>query len=330
MFNFLNPKTMHKQLTLLATMALALVACNKSQTIVTETPGEISFKAVTSVATKADPEITGSTLPSKDYILYVQALKSGQSTPSYYFSDVTEFKTTTEDTPVSSSAEYHADPKQYWPVGGAQLDFMALALTEGDKTTLNPDFATNVGRIGIANWDVYTNQIDLLFASKNNQSRAVSISLPFNHALSLLSFEAKATVANVIEITSIELVDLIPGGSFELDNTKNTPEIKWTPSTVDVNKDAVKGTVSGALTTDYTHKGDNLLVIPQGKKNIKVTYTIGGNTYEYIYNNERTSWDAGKKYVYQLNFDMHEIIFTESVATWDISSPAGNIEVPIQ
>ncbi len=54
---------MHKQLTLLATMALALVACNKSQTIVTETPGEISFKAVTSAATKADI-IPNNLLPS--------------------------------------------------------------------------------------------------------------------------------------------------------------------------------------------------------------------------------------------------------------------------
>ena len=159
---------MNRVIYFLSAAALTLVACNKTETIVTETPDEIGFKAVTSVATKADPDpaITGTALPSKNWIIYASALNV-QNQEAYF--NQTEFKTTDANEPVSAAAQYKADPSLYWPAGNAQLDILALAAREADKTTLNWTYnnaSKNVDGFTITDWDVWTNQIDLLFARK--------------------------------------------------------------------------------------------------------------------------------------------------------------------
>jgi len=317
---------MRKRITFLATMAIALVACNKSETLVTESADEISFKAVSSVATKANPEVTGTTLPSKDYILYVTAARVGASPAAYFFGE-TQFVTASTATPLAADDQFKADPAQYWPVGGASLDFLAIACKSADKTTLSPTW-TPVGVMTTASWDTWTNQIDLLYASNNGASKATTTALEFKHAQALLAFQAQASVAGQITIKNIEIEDLEHTGTFTVNNTRNIIQTAWDITAS--GKKAVKGMSDYVVTTSMANVScDNLLVPQQGKKNITVTYSIAGNEYQYTLNNERTTWEAGKKYVYQFNITLTEIVFTESVSDWDTTSPAGNIEVPV-
>ena len=148
------------------------------------------------------------------------------------------------------------------------------------------------------------------------------------HAQALLAFQAQASFAGQITITNIEIEDLEHTGTFTVNNTKNNIEASWDITAS--GKKAVKGMSNYPVTASMADVTcDNLLVPQQGKKNITVTYTIAGNEYKYTLNNERTIWEAGKKYVYQFNMTLTEIVFTESVSDWDTMSPAGNIEVPV-
>lgn len=320
---------MHKQLTLLATVALALVACNKSQTIVTETPGEISFKAVTSVATKADPEIKVTTLPDDTYKIFVAATNA--ETNSQYFAE-TAFSTDAD--PVSTSSEYKAATPIYWPVGGANLDFLAYATTEANKANLGTITWGTPATLFVQfeDWDTYENQIDLVYAKSNNTAKGASVKLDFKHAQALLSFEAKKSgtgTAGEIKINSITIQDLDYKVTYKIDNTYNELITSWTVSNHD-NK-TIKNIAAGGyvVTASSAHFGDNLLVPEQGRKNFIVNYSVSGNTMNYTYNSPRGKWEAGKKYVYKIDLNLTEIVFTEEVAEWDTTSPAGDINVPI-
>lgn len=73
-----------------------------------------------------------------------------------------------------------------------------------------------------------------------------------------------------------------------------------------------------ALTSEaFVQLGETLLVPEQQAPNFVVTYTVGGNTLQYEYNVPRKVWQAGKKYVYNLDIDLNEIVITETVADFE-------------
>ena len=73
-----------------------------------------------------------------------------------------------------------------------------------------------------------------------------------------------------------------------------------------------------ALTSEpYLQLGETLLVPQQQARNFCVTYTVGGNTLQYYYNVPRRVWQAGYKYVYNLDINLNEIIITETVADFE-------------
>ena len=309
---------MKKFLLMLGAASIAFAACNKTETVVSEEPAEIGFKAVTSVSTKTtlDPAITDATLPSKDWVIYASALNV--QTQTSYFAE-TEFKTTSDAEPVGADAQYKPTPALYWPTGGAQLDILAIAAKAADKTTLDWKYTNsskNVDGFSITDWDVYTNQIDLLYARKNGAAKEAATKLSFEHALALVEFQAKASHADKIKITKIEIDGLQNQGTMTFDNTRNAEEITWTFADPDADKDEIKSIADAYLGTDYAAQGKDLLVAPQAKKNITVTYTLSGNTLTYNFNSLRGSWEKGKKYIYQLNFDLGEIVFTEEVVAF--------------
>ena len=318
---------MKKSFIFLCTAALAVVACNKSVTVVNEEPAEIGFKAVSSAVTKADPEITGSVLPSKDYIIYAAA--TNVATGIAYFPE-TAFETS--DATVTSSSQYKAATPLYWPVGGANLDFLAYATTAANKAnigTVTWDATLATKGVSFNSWDTYTNQVDLVYAAANNSEKAATTPLVFEHAQALLCFKAKKsgnTDGDII-INSITIKGLEYQGDFEVDNSHNDIIVTWTTAANSAADKTVKGLDSPyTTTTTMTQFTDNLLVPVQARKNFVVNYSIGTNTMEYEYNSERGPWEAGKKYTYELDLNLMEIIFTETVEPWDEVTA---IQVPI-
>nr|MCR4844123.1 hypothetical protein [Bacteroidales bacterium] len=74
-----------------AALVLAAASCAKTETFHNETPVEMSFKAVSNVATtKADPELSGASLGTdNDYVIYAAA--SAVGSPKYFDPSATSY-----------------------------------------------------------------------------------------------------------------------------------------------------------------------------------------------------------------------------------------------
>ena len=63
--------------------------------------------------------------------------------------------------------------------------------------------------------------------------------------------------------------------------------------------------------------GASLLIPEQPKVKFTVSYTIGDKHYLYTVNDLRGVWQANKKYIYNLDITINEIVITESVADFE-------------
>lgn len=310
---------MKKTTILLATLAIALVSCNRSETIVTETPGEISFKAVNSVATKADI-ISGTTLPTNDWVIYVSA----NGATGTYFEDKT-FKTEVA-TPTSSSLYKNyvgSTPTPiYWPVGGSKLDFLAYAAKS--TTNFTPAWGATYAAsdLTLGSWDTYADQQDVVWAVANSESRATTTALHFNHAQAQLIFKVKCEAsADIYKVNSITIKDLSTTGDFVVDNTKVKPEASWT---LTAGADQLVKNIAAltAVTTSMTQIGDALLIPQQDVCEFTINYKSGDvDGFTYTVNPARKVWEMGKTYIYEITFTAQEIVFTETVEPWAVQTP---------
>lgn len=65
---------------------------------------------------------------------------------------------------------------------------------------------------------------------------------------------------------------------------------------------------------EYAQLGETLLIPEQEKVNFVIKYTMGGRIMYFKYNDLRGVWEKGKKYIYNLDINLNEIVITESVA----------------
>lgn len=320
---------MKKSLILLGAAILALVSCAKTQVISTGSPSPIAFKAVVNNAVKADAQLEGINL-GDDYAMYVSAAQykaDGTIERPAYFTDA-EFLPAS--TPVVPETQYHANPKLYWPIGNAMMDFIAYALPQakhGAPLATYPAATDPVASmVTFANWNTYDNQVDLLYAVKNGATTATNagaqtVNFAFKHAQALLVFQAKVNDPGIITINSITIPELKVNGDFVIDNTKNSLNPHWenlaavaTKDVVAPGADPAADNLSEALTADtYVQIGSSLLIPQQPRINFTINYTIGANTMEYTVNLPRGNWEMGKKYIYQLDITLNEIIATQVV-----------------
>ena len=206
--------------------ALAVVACNKSETVKVEdapSAGQITLKAITSAATKAG-ELDG-TLLTADYGIYTAATQknaAGLIENASFFSG-NECLFACADDPMTAASQWKASPAQYWPIGGVKLDFLAYAQKKAaheggasewvvtwDKAST--DVAAQMSFYGV---DTYkAPQEDIMYAIANDMTRETispalsdkAVPMAFNHAQALLIFNVKSNVADKITINEISFV----------------------------------------------------------------------------------------------------------------------------
>lgn len=218
------------------------------------------------------------------------------------------------------------------------MDFLAYALPtakHGNPAATYANQTEDVASIVAFNdWNTYDNQVDLLYAVNNGATSSTSgaadyVKLSFKHAQALLVFQAKVNIADAITINSITINGLKVKGTFTVDNSRNDLVASWSKlETVDaMNKIAIDNPGEVLTSTkDFAQIGSTLLVPQQPRLNFTVTYTMGGKTMNYTYNEARGTWEMGKKYIYKLDMTLSEIILTEEVADFvDAAVP----EIPL-
>ena len=324
----------------LSILLLAAVACNKTQTILTENPKEINFKTMATKAAVADI-VSGTSLPDNNWKIFVTASSKNPDASvdnATYFINK-EFSTTADPVvghdettvPVTVGSIYKATGTPlYYPLGNKTVDFIAYAAKTVDKPVA-PSWGTSPASASdlmqFTAWDTYNVQQDLLYANLNGATpQSDPRNLEFHHAQAQIVIEAAKGAADAgdIYIEKIELLDLQTTGNFVVDNSRQTLQVSW-----DLSGDAgadkqipnlfvTSATNKPVTSTTLAQMGDALLVPQQPARNIKLTYKIGTDptTYTYTYNNTRTAWLMNYKYIYQFNLTAYEITFTESVVDW--------------
>lgn len=340
---------MKKSLFFACIATLGLSACYKAETVVTEQPQEIGFKAISSNATKADAQLEGTVL-NTTYSIYASATQknpAGVIENAAFFVDQ-QFQT--EEPTVTATSQYRAwngtaAAPIYWPVGGVSIDFLAYAMPTEKHGTPAATYANATSDVAsvvaFENWDTYANQVDLLYAANNAAKSSTSgaenyVKLSFKHAQALLVFQAKVNTANAVTINSITINGLKVKGTFTVDNSRNDLVASWSNLEADKDKNVIAAgadpdadNLKEAIvsTTEYAQIGSTLLIPEQPRLNFTINYTMGGNTMNYTYNEARGTWEMGKKYIYKLDMTLSEIILTEDVQDF---VNAAVPEIPLQ
>lgn len=330
-----------KKILAIAVMAAAvLTSCVKNEIV--SPAGEINFKDFM-VSTKALvlPGETGvANLPTTytfgAFALYTGTYESvtGETAPdAIYINDLeVAYKT--------SYWGFAAQP-MYWPTNKAdKLDFYAYY--PYNAAVADWDDVNNCVKLTAANLGTTLgDQTDWMIAAKEvgRNSDNGEVPVAFRHITSMLVFNTidatpDTRYQNLVTIKKIDVVDAAYAGNY----TNNT----WTADGASRTTVAVMNHNHGVGTTTSnvtTATSGALIVVPedvQAATKFVVTYDIAesadhvyeaatGKTVEIAVNGLNGTWEAGKKYVYTIKFDLvnganehlQEIIFEQpTVSPW--------------
>lgn len=359
---------MKKTIILAGAALVALVACNKSEVVNTAANEGIGFNVVVTPSTKAitNPQLAATTLGTDNNLvrMYVSAtskdangtVQKGDFFTGQHFSYIgTTWKPSALDAPTTETPIY-------WPVGGATLDFLALAwykvghAAADDNIVLNPSTFTwgdggspdqKANKVVVADVDLKSNGLDLMFASANNQKGVAGsdaahkkneTALAFKHAGAVVEINAKANVADLVKIQAIYFatlkeekatfatndyytVDLT--GTFTVDNSYNTLQASWSqveqPVAVIASCEPYALDASPmTLSTTKTQAGNDVILVPQAKTDFVIKYRLGTDDTDYYITApvKKGSWIMGHKYIYNITISVSQIELAESVVAY--------------
>lgn len=327
---------------------IAFAACNKTEVVYPDGPQEISFTAVSKVATKAP--VAGIGFLADDNMDVVAYLSEGGTSAGTYFSKTTFSKNGTKWT-----------GGKYWPLTSSTLNFLAVTNKGGGvEGHVANEFTTTASAQSVAsvltgNDDV--SQTDLMFAAghgNNTPGNYPVISMTFKHALAWINFKVKNGTAGgpTITVNSITVNDVAANGTLTVTNpnyaalntatgtgvcTTENLTASWAPgstTTLKVLKSDAAYADALTLTNAFAEFGNGVLVVPGDQSSFTINYTVtyGGNsnTFDYthtITGSPKPTWDMAKKYTYNVTISLNEIQIDPEVDIWSPVDPA--TEVPI-
>lgn len=300
---------MKKQFMFMAMAAMLIASCSSDDVVSTNTGRAIDFR--TSVGTRGAETTTDNI---KEF--YVTAIDANKAN---YFTDLKFEKET-------NSTFFVSTPLYYWPVG--DLKFDAYSPSAPDLGATISISSTAKTMTGFSPATAIKDQKDFVTAyatgnRTNNESSGVE--LKFNHQLSQIEIKAKNTNTGYIyKVVGVRIGKPVSTGDF------NFATSAWTLKPTKANYEEVY-TEAKTLTEESASmmgEGGNAMLIPQplvawvsktDPKNdaegaylalkIQITTKDGAQVYpakkdEYAWAAVAigTKWEAGKKYVYTLDF----------------------------
>lgn len=300
---------MKKQIMFMAMTAMLIASCSSDDVVSTNTGRAIDFR--TSVGTRGAETTTANI--SKFWVTAIDEADAN------YFSKQ-EF---TKDGEFFTSS-----PLYYWPAG--KLNFVAYSPSETDlgaTVTINKDKKT------LANFSPaakIADQKDFVTATATGTKAANEtngVALKFAHQLSQIEIKAKnANTGYVYKVVGVRIGKPVSKGTFTFDT--NTWSLTTTEKTnYAVEYTAAPRTLDADAATMMGTANDNAMLLPQqlvawtpatdktNNKNgayialkIQITTKDGARVYpakgdyDWAAVAINTNWEAGKKYVYTLDF----------------------------
>lgn len=321
---------MKKTLFVVAVAAIAMTACTneKSEYVGDNSPKEISFKALAQKPTRA--AIPTGTFPTTE----TMQVAAYDVTNGRTFFEGTTFTYNYANGASASSGHWGGNPARYWPLEPVYINFLAYAYVQG---TASFDGTTPASAATITMTNNSVEQKDLMYAIANAQVTGsvgsltfpTSVSLPFVHAQSLIEFNiqaADAGSASSVALTEIKINNAYFSGTYNITHTNyaqnsgQSASGSWTTAPSDkISSITIPGSTGKTLATTSSSAG-SIMVVPltsgNSFDNFTITYTIGGQTYNYTYTPATLSLAQNTKYVYNITFTAHEIFIDATVSGW--------------
>lgn len=244
---------------------------------------------------------------------------------------------------------------RYWPLSPCYINFLAIANANDDNATSvtwGDAGATFASKVAVAMADNYaydTKQHDFLYAighgevtqSGNTLTFPDKVDMTFKHAQAYLVFKVKAADAAscAIKIKNIEIYGARFAGTATINHTAYNATsgqgttLYWNPTTqTDAYKSVLNDQTAKAdeatsvpLTQSFVQMG-KIIIVPNmsavdtyadnGTTKIKISYYLDSKLYTYEYELDNDTYEAGKKYIYDITFKLHEIFIAPVVQDW--------------
>ena len=332
-----------------AIAALALTACQKSETVsVSNDQAEVGIVAFNKVMTKAqggytawkgdqtafqaivDPDRTTETV--EDYLPLIASAYAEVSGNDFF---VGKKFTRVENSDDPTKSFWHANPKIYYPLGGETYNFVAY--TDGDLgLTASWDGAKKC-TIEVTN---DATQKEVLYASTTTPTDVnnPTASLSFQHSQAWINvtyaLSGDSAIDGNFKVTGLEWKNVYDAGEFIIEDGA-TLEGKWnffTQVAKDVKmSDKVCGISTSAKVSDNALTKDdivstNMLFPAQKHTGFVLNYTIGDENQPFSYEKviDESEWVAGKKYIYNIRVIIHEVTFDPEISVWTTETYPNN------
>lgn len=314
-----------KRFFILASAAIvALASCAKTEVRYDNVePQEIAFKQIANPHTKANESLE----KWKDASLGVYAYVTGGAayiTNAKFTESLTDKIWTGVDATTGNPKPY------YWPVQGT-LDLYVYAphgtftLNNEKKftyTLTNSDYTETPDN---SKYDY--NCADLMYGREVYTSGKIgdALDVQLKHALSKVVINAKATTPSVVTIKKLTLKEVQKTETCTVTYAGGNVTANWT-STSSEKLNLVVRNGDLLLTGDLQPVGYDFLVIPATASSLEITYTLENGECDLTASLDlQETWLPGKKYIYDLTFDVQEIKLTPEVVDWEegtVSTPA--------
>lgn len=244
----------------------------------------------------------------------------------------------------------------YWPLTG-NLDFLAysaeqnsLSATWGDEGVDGVGVLDCSKKVVLSGFNASQSALDdVLYGAANNlSSTSTAVPMEFRHAKALIVFTAKANYDDAITITDIEMgnISSVDGGLIlEVENNVGGISATWKSSAIDpvamdVSVPGINSYPVPIKAMDVTKKafycgiGGKGFMVYGGHRMTSFTVTFTQTapngqrlTKKFTYDcrigiqdgDPQPVWQAGKRYIYELDFDLQEISVTSQVNDWSMS-----------
>lgn len=294
---------MKKSFFLAAAAALAMTSCSNDEMTDINNGNTIGFRAATQ--TRAT-ETTTANLEN----FFVTAFK-GTAT---YFNAV-EF--------TKEGSAFTSDPAYYWPGDNSELSFFAYSPKAEDLGGTLNIASSGITLSNFSPASEISDQVDFITATttgKKSENEA-GVELAFAHQLSQIEIKAKNTNdAYVYKVVGVRIGQPISNGTFEVNEWKyGTTKSNYKANCMEV--------TLGSDAVSLMGEGGNAMLIPQQlvkwdsendktnetknaylAVNVQITTKDGvriypaKTDYDWAAVGIDTKWEAGKKYVYTLDF----------------------------
>lgn len=347
---------MKKNLFILAAAAVALASCSSDDLISENAaakggqPMEIAFNPVSQAATRAisntNHGFIDGTVFDHDWGLTASAVDVAKTTAPFFAETNFAYNAT--------PGLWKGETAKYWPLAPVQVNFLAIAhagSNNDDGVTWTNSTTSHQVQVALENY-AKTAQYDLVYAIGNGQvtqegnalSFPTKVDMNFKHTQAYLVFRVKAAdeASENIAIKDIQIQGARTTGTATIARANPSTyadasvNLNWTGTDYpisgnataysSVTPDQVAYDPAESLDKDNFEERGHLLVIPYmtaantfaegGFTTFKIIYTLNGNEYEYVYTPATTRLEAGKKYIYDITFKLHEIFIDPTVTDW--------------